>query len=254
MRSCVVLLVSVAPLALVACEQAKPPPEPPAAPLVIGRSPAGAGAVASEAAAAPDEPPSGTTPLAVPARDPRLAHATQRARAVVIAELQSLEALYAATLASSPDRPALAHRLADTYAELGRIAEGTVVARNAHRSAARYYEIVSKDDPVFTERDLGAYYVALEHELEGDRPNARRAYYELIKQFPGSAMIPFAYFAFGEMFFAESEADPSKEQLAEQAYREVLKFPPARNALYVEAQRRLAEITMRRKAGGATRP
>jgi TolA-binding protein len=157
-------------------------------------------------------------------------------------------------LPRAPDHPVLARRLADTYAELARAAEGTSVGRNAHRSAARYYEVVSKEAPQSTHRDEAAYYMALEHELEGDRPNARRAYYELIKEFPGSTTIPYAYFAFGEMFLAEAEGDPSKEQLAEQAFREVLKFPPLQNPLYTEAQSRLAEIALRRKGSGLRRP
>ena len=46
----------------------------------------------------------------------------------------------------------------------------------------------------------------------------------------------------------------SKDPLAEQAYREVLRQPPGRNALHTEAQRRLAEIALRKKAPPFRRP
>jgi TolA-binding protein len=90
----------------------------------------------------------------------------------------------------------------------------------------------------------------LEHELAGDLRNARRAYYELIKTSPQSKLIPLAYFAFGEMFFTEAASDPSKDQLALQAYAEVLKYPPPSNVVYAEAQRRVSEV----KARTAGRP
>lgn len=91
------------------------------------------------------------------------------------------------------------------------------------------------------------YYAGLDHELAGNVTAARRSYYEVIKQYPSSKLVPFAYFAFGELFLAETESDPSKAQLAEQAYREVLKYPPTQNPLYVEAQRRLAELGLTKR-------
>jgi hypothetical protein len=250
MRSCVLLVLLLG--ATAACETAKPPPEPPAAPLVIGTSPAGPAATVSAEAAVPDDPVVVSGGLAVPARDLRILHGTSRPRPPLTTELQSLEALLAATASNAPDRPILVRKLADTYGELGRVTGGAV-ATNAHRMAAKYYDLLVAESAQ-SQLDEAYYYAGLEHELAGNPSGARRSYYELIKRSPSSRLIPFAYFAFGEIFLAEADADPSKDQLAEQAYREVLKYPPARNALYVEAQRRLAEIGMRRKAGGSTRP
>jgi TolA-binding protein len=253
MRSCVSLLLLTT--AIASCDPAREPtPEPAVAPLVIGTSPPPpvATSTASHATAVPDEPITAATPLAIPARDPRLAQGRNRARALVVTELQGLDALFTATPPNAPDRPVLARRIADTYAELSRVADGAVAA-NARRTSQKYYEVLTTEYPQYAQLDEAYYYVGLEHELAGNASSARRSYYELIRRFPSSRLIPFAYFAFGELFFAEADADPSKDQLAEQAYREVLKYPPAQNALYTEAQRRLAEIGMRKKAA-TTRP
>jgi TolA-binding protein len=74
----------------------------------------------------------------------------------------------------------------------------------------------------------------------GDKANARRLYYQLIQQYPASPLVPFAYFGLGELFWVEAKADPSKYDLAQQAYQAVHKTPT--NPLYAEAQRRLREV------------
>jgi len=70
---------------------------------------------------------------------------------------------------------------------------------------------------------------------------ARRGYYQLIQRFPQSPLVPYAYLAFGELFVHESQTDPSKLALAEQALLKVLSYPdktPARRA----ALDRLAQV------------
>lgn len=252
MRSRVLLLLLSS--AAAACEPPREPVvEPLAVPLVIGTSPSGGAPSPPETPVAADEPVAPlASALAVPARDPRIALSTHRARAPLTAEVQSLEAQIGPP--GTTGRAPLARHLADTYAELARTTEGSPVARTAHKAAAKYYEVVVTEDPLSLQRDEAQYYAALEHELAGDKTNARRAYYELVKNSPGSKLVSFAYFAFGEMFFVDAESDPSKYQLAEQAYREVLKYPPAQNALYVEAHKRLAEINLRLGAGTIKRP
>jgi TolA-binding protein len=77
--------------------------------------------------------------------------------------------------------------------------------------------------------DVEQYARAFESERSGDLPAARRSYFELISKYPNSALVPYAYFAFGELFFQEAEQDPSKLALAAQAFMKVLSFPdPAR--------------------------
>jgi tetratricopeptide (TPR) repeat protein len=257
MAKCVYLLLLVAsPLACASSEV--PRTEPPAQPLVIGTSPpppvapSASGAQPEGRPAPRDEAIGTTTSLAVPARDPRLAlRPHPMSRAMLLAEIQGLEAMFATMATTAPDRPEVARRLAEDYAELAR-GEGASAAAAAHKKALSYYELIARDHPQYAHIDEAYYYAGLEHELAGNTSAARRAYYELIKTSPTSKLIPLAYFAFGEMFFAEAEADPSqgdvKNDLAEQAYREVVKYPPPGNAVHAEAKRRLVETAARRAA------
>lgn len=217
-----------------------------APPLVIGRSPSSAPVAAApdEASRADEGPP--VSALAVPARDPRLAKGNARSRTLLLAEVQQLEQLFASVAATAPDRPALARRLADDYAELARVESGAA-AGAAHRNALHYYELITTAYPHALLIDEAWYFAALEHEMAGDFTRARRAYFELIKGSPTSKYIPLAYFAFGELFFAEADGDPSKNDLAEQAFKEVLESaPPATNAVYRDALVRLAEVSERK--------
>lgn len=88
------------------------------------------------------------------------------------------------------------------------------------------YDDLLKSFPTATVAgDDALYYAALEHEIAGDAMNARKLYFQLVSTQPSSKWIPFAYFAFGEMFLRDAKTDPTKWTLAEQAYREVLKYP-----------------------------
>ena len=51
--------------------------------------------------------------------------------------VQQLEALFQASSPSSPDRPAVARRLAESYAELTRVGDDAT-ASASHRSAIKY--------------------------------------------------------------------------------------------------------------------
>ena len=247
MRKCVFrLLLALSAIPPMACTPSSDPApaEPPVQPLVIGKSPPMPIATTAELPSPPDDahaPVAATTTLAVPARDPRIAQSRQRARALVVTELQALENLFAATASTSPDRPALMRRLAEDYAELSRAGDGPL-STSAHRAALKYYELLVSEYPKYPQVDEAWYYAGLEHELAGNLPKARRAYFELIKTSPQSKLIPLAYFAFGEMFYAEAANDPSKDDLALQAYAEVLKYPPPGNVVYAEAQRRVIEV------------
>ncbi len=256
MRKCVFVLLLV-PLAT-ACTPSAPPVasanEPPIEPLVIGKSPPAPIATSDE----PPTPPIDDVPVAagtssallVPARDPRIAHTSPRPRRLLVTELQGLESLFTATATASPDRPALMRRLAEDYVELSRGADARL-ALNAHRSALKYYELLAAEYPKYPQIDEVWYYDGLENELAGNASQARRAYYQLIKTSPQSKLIPLAYFAFGEMFNAEAVNDPSKDDLALQAYAEVLKYPPSGNPVYTDAQGRINAVRMRKLAGSA---
>ncbi|MEA2747901.1 MAG: hypothetical protein QOI41_2044 [Myxococcales bacterium] len=262
MRKCVFsLLLNLAlPLATASCTPSSDPVavEAPVQPLVIGKTPPMPIATSAEPAAAPPPTEEGqhaaSTPLAIPARDPRLARNRQRSRALIVTELDALLNLFGATQASAPDRPALIKRIAEGYAELSQSADARVTA-SAHGNALKFYELLATDYPKDVQVDEAYYYAGLEQEMLGNLRDARKSYYELIKSSPQSKLIPLAYFAFGEMFFAEAANDPSKDDLALQAYAEVLKYPPANNAVYADAKRRIAEVKVRKMGGaGVTRP
>lgn len=257
------LLLALSAIPEAACAPSSDPAraEPPIQPLIIGKSPPMPIATSNEPTAPDDDPRATgapTTALAVPARDPRLARGRQRARALIVTELQALENLFAATPSTSPDRPALVRRLAEDYAELSRSTDGPT-STSAHHGALRYYEMLVNEYPRSPQVDEAWYYAGLEYELAGNLPKARRAYFELIRTSPQSKLIPLAYFAFGEMFNAEAVSDPSKNDLAIAAYTEVLKYPPSGNPVYDDAQRRMGEVNARKAAassGGSplTRP
>ena len=59
---------------------------------------------------------------------------------------------------------------------------------------------------------------------------------------PNSKYIPNAYLAFGELFFNEAQGDPSKWELAKQAYMKVIGYPPPNNKVYGYAWYKLAYV------------
>ncbi len=85
---------------------------------------------------------------------------------------------------------------------------------------------------------------ALRHERAGRVMEARNAYYDLIRKHPKSRNVPLAYVAFGELFFDEAKADPSRYPLATAAYQEGCRYPPPVNTVYQLARLRLGEINL----------
>lgn len=190
-------------------------------------------ATATAAVAAPVATGTSMQGGAVDARDPRRIMA--RSPALVQTELRALEQLLTATSASSPDRPALLRRLAEDYVE-----ERKAGVAGASVKAIHHYDALAKTYPTYPQIDEVRYFLGLEYELSGDLSNARRTFYSLIRDTPNSKYVPYAYFAFGEMFFQETKGDPTKFQLAEQAYMEVLKF--SASPIVPEAMARLSEV------------
>lgn len=178
------------------------------------------------------------------ARDPRIAKRRPRSRAIVLGEAQDLERKLGATPASAPEHATILFQLGAIHAELAHSASGPD-AVSARREAIRHYSALSSQHPTFAQIDEALYYLGLAREQNTDLQNARRAYYELIVKAPSSKLVPFAYFAFGEMFLAEAASEPSKNDLATQAYLEVLKHAPQAADLAPEALLRLGEIALR---------
>jgi hypothetical protein len=225
-----------------------------------------------------DTPVSSTPASLAPAfdgsvfRDDR--QAPPRPLTVVMADIQRIESLHRSTPLASGNRPVLIRQLAEDYVELEKgaavqpstqVPSPTLVAarkRTAHlasSAAIRYYGALvtdysghlsqtfpSKAPPVYPQLDEAAYYLAYEYERAGDFANARRMYFWLIAQAPGSRYIARCYLAFGEMFFEEAASDSSKWDLAQAAYTKVLASPPPANEAYGYAWYRLALVFAQR--------
>jgi tetratricopeptide (TPR) repeat protein len=88
------------------------------------------------------------------------------------------------------------------------------------------------------EQDAVLFRFGCERELAGDRAEARRAFLELIQKSPSSKLVPYAYLAFADLFFEEAASDPTKWELARQAYSKVMTFPPRENPAYAFAVHR----------------
>jgi tetratricopeptide (TPR) repeat protein len=179
-----------------------------------------------------------------------------RALSLVVVEIQQLEMLFRATVATSPDRPLIQRRIAEDYVELEKAATAESrlpgdparrdtrrrTAEQARRMALRSYEELVTQFPADPRTDEARYFLAYEREQARDLAGARRAYLDLITQGPSSKYVPLAYLAFGEMFFAEATDDASKWEIAKQAYRKVLDTPPPANEAYAYAWYRLGFV------------
>lgn len=230
-------------------------------------------------AATPPSPHSSDEELARMVRDPRRFASAPRVIALLVTELQALEALFVNTPANAMDRPRLIRRLAEGYVELKyaairdkqnllrkpspppqEIAKLEKLAPAARTMAMKYYQIFIRDhsafcmspnaaDPSLSQgcRDEAHYFMGLEL-LEADRSNeARKEFFALIKDFPRSKWLPHAYLAFGEMFFQEGKMDPTKLDFAQQAYEKVLQFPPPDNTTYGFTHYRLGQVHVQKQ-------
>lgn len=213
-----------------------------------------------------------TESMSAAQRDERTSRLKPKVRALLITEIQGLENLYQSTPASSPDRVQVARRLAEDYVELESAAsrdkteneikadeakktapgseaklkaeadKAAKVIVAARKKAIEYYSMIKDKFPNYGQLDEVLYYLAYEYEQANDLDNARKVYFELIQKAPQSKYIPNAYLAFGELFFNEAQGDPSKWELAQGAYAEVIKYPPPNNKVFGYAHYKLAYV------------
>jgi tetratricopeptide (TPR) repeat protein len=160
--------------------------------------------------------------------------------------VRSLEARFASLWQDSEERLALARRLVYAYVELETAdAQGpsrAEAANRAHAGARKYLSLIVHDYPRYPELDEVLYELGYEYQQAHESDLARTNYYLLIANHPGSKFVPNAYLAFGELFFEEAQADPSKWELASIAYMKVIAFPPPENGVYVYAWYKLAFV------------
>ncbi len=224
---------------------------------------------------APLRAPSSAPRAAPPAPDPKLSAvairrgiANVRMVQLLVQQIQGLESLLATTPPKSPDRPLLLKQLGDGYAELEAAGfrqkiqatspaerdRGEKLEKAARAGAVKSYGQLRAQHPGWCASpaqgavpasgcvDEVLYDLAYEHEQAGDLDQARKDYLELIQTSPASKYVPNAYLAFGELFFQEAQGDPSKWALAEQSYREVIKFPAPENKVLGYARYKLAYV------------
>ena len=86
------------------------------------------------------------------------------------------------------------------------------------------------------------YYLAYEHEQAGDDKSAIKVYRDLIQKEPQSKYVLNAYLAFGELFYAQAQQDPTLWVTAKGAYEKVVASPPPNNKVYGYAWYKLAYI------------
>jgi tetratricopeptide (TPR) repeat protein len=205
-------------------------------------------------------------------RDERKNRLQSRAKALLVTEISGLENLFGSTPANAPDRPTLARRLAEDYVELESAAfrektqaevdrdtlkktnpsaagqkqtvamQANTIMGRARTQAEKYYTLITTQYPNYPQLDEVLYYLAYEYEQANENDKARKVYYQLIQTRPNSKYIPNAYLAFGELFFNEAQGDPSKWDLAAQAYTQVIKYPPPDNKVYGYAWYKLAYV------------
>ncbi len=125
----------------------------------------------------------------------------------------------------------------------------------ARQAAIKYYSLLKTQYPRWCQMpnaqdpaksqgcgDELLYYLAYEHEQEKKPDQARKVYLELVQGWPASRYVPSAYLAFGELFFEEAQGDPTRWSLAEQSYKEVIKYPAPENKVLGYARYKLAYV------------
>lgn len=145
----------------------------------------------------------------------------------------------------STDAASNLHQLVRAYAELELLAAeqgDPSLALRARASCIEAATTVRARFPGYAELDQVLYELGQAYLRGGDRAGAREAYFELIKKAPDSPRAPAAYLDFAEMFADEAMTDPSKLELARQAYLKVLTYPPPQNRGWGYACYKLAWI------------
>lgn len=207
-------------------------------------------------------------------RDTRKGAMKTRARQLLIQEISSLERLYKSTPKGTPDHQQLILRLAEAYAELEQaavrdriqkdiqvqdlkrkkapasqttalrreISKAKAMEKAARSKAIGYYSRMASWYSKYSKIDEVLYYLAYEYEQAGDMKKARDTYKKLVATAPNSPYVPSAYLAFGELFFQEATADPSKWPFAASFYEKVLGYPAPKNKLWGYAAYKLGYV------------
>lgn len=161
----------------------------------------------------------GTLTCGVPERDVRSFARSVRSLEVVREEVSSLGRGLSEASPPKHEAVVVALALGDAETELAELELSRTDELLA--SAKRHYLLsASGSGPETAE---AKYRLGMLAECEGDLSTARKLYFQVVSEAPRSPLIPYAYFAFGELFAQEIKNDPSKTELARQAYAECTK-------------------------------
>lgn len=187
--------------------------------------------------------------------DDRKSTSQPRARNLITTEVLGLERLVEATASESPDRPQLARRLAESYAELRSAAdrdeasasgaEAPEIRSVADAAAARaiaLFEQFLHDYPAYPKRDEVFYSLAIEYGFSADVKQVRQNMFRLLQEVPISRHVPLAYFSFGELFVFEAATDATKLELAKAAFKEASRYPAPQNRGYCLSLDRVQQL------------
>lgn len=153
-------------------------------------------------------------------RDVRSFGRVTRPPEVIREEVASLERGLSDSSPPTHEAVATALALGDAETELAEIEPSRSAELLA--SAKGHYQLsASGSGPETAE---AKYRLGLLAECEHDVATARKLYFQVVSEAPRSPLLPYAYFAFGELFAEEVERDPSKTELARQSYAECMKL------------------------------
>jgi tetratricopeptide (TPR) repeat protein len=127
---------------------------------------------------------------------------------------------------AKPKNPSLASRLQNEQADLQARAEKSLL-----EAARRYIEVADHPADYAQYERMDELLFTLAYLLtEAKRDDAARIYYKrLIKDYPGSKLVPDAYLAFGEFYFEKKDLES-----ALRFYDKVLQFPSSRFYVYAK--------------------
>jgi hypothetical protein len=177
-----------------------------------------------------------------PVRDVRQNSSTRRPLGLVRAERDRAAAVYDSLPPMVEEKSMVAVGLGDTESELAGLEPATSEAHEAE--ALTLYTAAAKGKG--PSADEAKYRLALTFECQGNFKEERRLLFDIVSNAPKSRLVPYAYFAFGELFAKEAATDPTKLPLAIQAFDQAAKS--AGSPLLATAQSRLGELRARSNA------
>lgn len=215
-------------------EAAAPTPTPVAAPVASAPTPP------------PTAPPEKRLEWPSGVRDPR--PYAQRTQAELTAELAKLDARMADRPSDGTERTELAGERAEVLEQRARL-EGT---KETYQQAAEALEKFVAESPKAPRRDEAMYALTLVYDVLDQPDRERRIALELIKEYPSSRWVHYAYFSFAELFSRAAIEAPERWQMARVAYERAMQSrdePLAAESMLrmAEAHRAMGDVDQARK-------